>query len=143
MSERILVAVERQQKVLDELVAQRTDRGPTPFITEARDLDSSLDDVDLEIISRNDTPKTPITGSDMILSWPIFPRNKPVHTFPAYAYAEKEKNIDPHCQQTMLRSMIGYDGSQRPSQLRFGRQPRHACRLSCIGGHKARSVPTG
>ncbi|KUL85005.1 hypothetical protein ZTR_07763 [Talaromyces verruculosus] len=113
LGERILVAVERQQKVLDELVAQRTDRGPTPFITETRDLDSSLDDVDLEIISRNDTPKTPITGSDMILSWPIFPRNKPVHTFPAYAYSEKEKNIDPHRQQTMLPSMIGYDGSQR------------------------------
>lgn len=113
MGERILGAVERQQKVLDELVAQRTDRGRNSFIAEAQDLNASLDEADLETISRNDTPKTPITGSDMILSWPIFPRNKPVHTFPAYAYAEKEKNIDPHRQQAMLPSMIGYDGSQR------------------------------
>jgi hypothetical protein len=76
-------------------------------------LHDPLEDVDLETISRNDTPKTPITGSDMILSWPIFPRNKPVNTFPAYAYAEKEKNVDPSRQQTMLSSVIGYDGSQR------------------------------
>lgn len=108
MGERILGAMERQQKVLDELVAQRTDEGQT----EAQHMHMSLEDADLETISRNDTPKTHITGSDMILSWPIFPRNKPVHTFPAYAYAEKEKDID-HCQQTMVPSVIGYNGSQR------------------------------
>lgn len=94
-------------------MAQGTAKGQTPCTTEARDLHTSLEDVDPETISRNDTPKTPVTGSDMILSWPIFPRNKPVNTFPAYAYAEKEKNVDPLHPQIMLERMIGYDGSQR------------------------------
>jgi hypothetical protein len=48
-----------------------------------------VDEVDPESISRNDAPKTPITGSDMILSWPIFPKEKPVSTFPMTAYSEK------------------------------------------------------
>ncbi|EED17953.1 conserved hypothetical protein [Talaromyces stipitatus ATCC 10500] len=112
--ERILDAVERQQKVLSEVLAEKSDRRRAPFTNEILELHTSFDEeVDLERISRNDTPKTPITGSDMILRWPIFPRNKPVDTFPAYAYAEKEKNVDSHRQQTMLPSMIGYDSSQR------------------------------
>jgi hypothetical protein len=48
-----------------------------------------VDEVDPESISRNDALKTPITGSDMILSWPIFPKEKPVSTFPMAAYSEK------------------------------------------------------
>ncbi|OQE80112.1 hypothetical protein PENNAL_c0048G00727 [Penicillium nalgiovense] len=50
---------------------------------------SPVDEVDPESISRNDALKTPITGSDMILSWPIFPREKSVSTFPMAAYSEK------------------------------------------------------
>ncbi|KIX04789.1 uncharacterized protein Z518_05660 [Rhinocladiella mackenziei CBS 650.93] len=40
-------------------------------------------------MSRKDIPWNPITGSDMILRWSVFPREKPVSTFPVSAYAEK------------------------------------------------------
>ena len=49
---------------------------------------------DLEMISRKDTPWTPITGSDMILSWAVFPQEKLFSTFPASAYAEKPNLYD-------------------------------------------------
>ena len=40
-------------------------------------------------MSRKDISWTRITGSDMILSWSVFPAKKPVDTFPAAAYVEK------------------------------------------------------
>lgn len=48
-----------------------------------------VEDDDLETLSRRDVTWTPITGSDMILSWSVFPRDKPASTFPASAYAQK------------------------------------------------------
>ncbi|KAJ5859732.1 hypothetical protein N7534_005009 [Penicillium rubens] len=61
---------------------------------------SPVDEVDPESISRNDALKTPITGSDMILSWPIFPKEKSVSTFPMAAYSEKPDRF-----QTALHSL--------------------------------------
>ncbi|KAF3385148.1 putative beta-glucosidase H [Penicillium rolfsii] len=82
---RILEAVERQERLLSENLSLK--RGPPLFSQQASP--SPVDEVDPESISRNDAPKTPITGSDMILSWPIFPREKPVSTFPLNSYSEK------------------------------------------------------
>ena len=48
-----------------------------------------VEDDDLETLSRRDVTWTPITGSDMILSWAVFPRDKPASTFPASAYSQK------------------------------------------------------
>ena len=50
---------------------------------------SSFDEDNLEATSRNDALSTPITGADMILSWPIFPKDKPVVTFPGSSFSEK------------------------------------------------------
>ncbi|KAJ5174040.1 Glycoside hydrolase superfamily [Penicillium coprophilum] len=82
---KILDAVERQERLLSESLS--LNRGPPLFSQQASP--SPVDEVDPEAISRNDALKTPITGSDMILSWPIFPQEKPVSTFPMAAYAEK------------------------------------------------------
>ncbi|KAJ5882605.1 uncharacterized protein N7529_001277 [Penicillium soppii] len=82
---RILEAVERQERLLADSLS--LNRAPPLFSQQPSP--SPVDEVDPESISRNDAPKTPITGSDMILSWPIFPKEKPVSTFPMTAYSEK------------------------------------------------------
>ena len=48
-----------------------------------------VEDDDLELLSRRDVHWTPITGSDMILRWSVFPPDKPASTFPASAYTQK------------------------------------------------------
>ncbi|KAJ5817486.1 Glycoside hydrolase superfamily [Penicillium robsamsonii] len=95
---KILDAVERQERLLAESLS--VSRAPPLFSQQASP--SPVDEVDPESISRNDALKTPITGSDMILSWPIFPQEKPVSTFPMTAYSEKPDrfqtalpNLDP------------------------------------------------
>ncbi|KAJ5454186.1 Glycoside hydrolasesuperfamily [Penicillium daleae] len=93
---RILNAVERQERLLSESLSSK--RAPSLFSQQASP--SPVDEVDPESISRNDAPKTPITGSDMILSWPIFPKEKPVSTFPMEAYSEKPDRF-----QTALPSL--------------------------------------
>ncbi|KAJ5825627.1 hypothetical protein N7474_002765 [Penicillium riverlandense] len=87
-------AVERQERLLSESLATRQEHHasliPHPSPQQQQQLSPVLvDDVDPESISRNDALKTPITGSDMILNWPIFPKEKPVSTFPVEAYSEK------------------------------------------------------
>ncbi|KAL7816114.1 hypothetical protein V8C44DRAFT_324015 [Trichoderma aethiopicum] len=90
---KILGAVEEQGRLLaalsegarDGLQQQRPDQL-------ARLLD--MDGENLETMSRKDTPWTPITGSDMILSWSVFPQERPVSTFPSTEYAEKPKPSD-------------------------------------------------
>lgn len=82
---KILDAVERQERILTESLS--LNRGHPLFSQQASP--SPVDEVDTESISRNDAPTTPITGSDMILNWPIFPKDKPVSTFPMVAYSEK------------------------------------------------------
>lgn len=82
---KILDAVERQERLLSESLSLY--RGPPIFPQQASP--SPVDEVDPESISRNDAPNTPITGSNMILSWPIFPKEKPVSPFPMAAYSEK------------------------------------------------------
>ncbi|RFU76503.1 tpa, zn2cys6 transcription factor [Trichoderma arundinaceum] len=86
---KILTAVEEQGRLLSSLaeagkngLQQRPDQFPRP---------SDMDGDNLETMSRKDTPWTPITGSDMILSWSVFPQEKPVSTFPSSEYAEKPK----------------------------------------------------
>lgn len=44
-------------------------------------------------MSRKDTLSTPITGSEMILRWSVFPKDKPFSTFPPSGYAEKHKPL--------------------------------------------------
>lgn len=89
---KILTAVENQSQLLSE-IAQASKNGlPQPFTSSSRL--SGADGNDLETLSRKDTPWTPITGSDMILNWLVFPREKPVSTFPASEYGEKEKFYD-------------------------------------------------
>ncbi|KAK1255586.1 hypothetical protein MKX07_007845 [Trichoderma sp. CBMAI-0711] len=90
---KILGAVEEQGRLLAALAEggrnglhqQRPDQL-------ARLLD--MDGENLETMSRKDTPWTPITGSDMILSWSVFPQERPVSTFPATEFAEKPKPSD-------------------------------------------------
>ncbi|KAL4874764.1 hypothetical protein BJY04DRAFT_224672 [Aspergillus karnatakaensis] len=86
---KILESVERQERLLTDtlgatspLPLQQSQQLPAFF-------QSPIETDDTELISRNDTLKTPITGSDMILSWPIFPQEKPVSTFPPPAFEEK------------------------------------------------------
>lgn len=40
-------------------------------------------------MSRKDVSWTPITGSDKILAWAVFPLEKPVTTLPMSAYKSK------------------------------------------------------
>jgi hypothetical protein len=47
-----------------------------------------------QLLRLMDTPWTPITGSDMILNWSVFPQEKPVGTFPSSEYTEKTKPSD-------------------------------------------------
>jgi hypothetical protein len=90
---KILGAVEEQGRLLAALAEggrnglhqQRPDQL-------ARLLD--MDGENLETMSRKDTPWTPITGSDMILGWSVFPQERPVSTFPATEFAEKPKPSD-------------------------------------------------
>ncbi|KAL4810909.1 glycosyl hydrolase family 3 N terminal domain-containing protein [Aspergillus unguis] len=96
---RILESVERQERLLSETLAagspahvplqqqqQQQQQHQQHFSTFFQ---SPIEPQDTELISRNDTLKTPITGSDMILSWPIFPQERPVPTFPPTAFEEK------------------------------------------------------
>lgn len=86
---RILTAVEKQERLLSDLVENNGSA-----VQNRSELNSSIPGVegeDLETLSRRDTPWTPITGSDMILSWSVFPRERPVTTFPSSAYSEKPK----------------------------------------------------
>ncbi|KEF60106.1 uncharacterized protein A1O9_04956 [Exophiala aquamarina CBS 119918] len=85
---KILAAIDNQGRVLSDL-AQSTKDGlrqqPSPHPSQF----SATEDDDLETMSRKDISWTSITGSDMILSWAVFPAEKPVDTFPAAAYVEK------------------------------------------------------
>lgn len=86
---KILTAVEEQGRLLSHLT-----EGGKNGLQQRPDQLSRLLDMDgdnLETMSRKDTPWTPITGSDMILSWSVFPQDRPVSTFPSSEYAEKPK----------------------------------------------------
>ncbi|KAI9376197.1 hypothetical protein BJX61DRAFT_531032 [Aspergillus egyptiacus] len=92
---KILDAVERQERLLSESLGAGSPSSsqlrPTlqqPHLYHQQPL-APIETQDPELISRNDTLKTPITGSDMILSWPIFPQERPVSTFPPSAFEEK------------------------------------------------------
>lgn len=85
---RILTAVEKQERLLSDLANSRSAVQHRPELNTSL---SMIEGEDLEMLSRRDTPWTPITGSDMILSWSGFPREKPITTFPPAAYSEKPK----------------------------------------------------
>ncbi|KAL4940754.1 hypothetical protein BDV06DRAFT_15530 [Aspergillus oleicola] len=84
---KILDSVERQERLLTETFRSAASPSTLPQLPSF--FQSPIESQDTELISRNDTLKTPITGSDMILSWPIFPQDKPVSTFPPAAFEEK------------------------------------------------------
>ncbi|KAL2814483.1 hypothetical protein BJX63DRAFT_420819 [Aspergillus granulosus] len=93
---KILDAVERQERLLADALGSsppshflpQQPQPPPPLPSYHQQL-PPIDADDTELISRNDALKTPITGSDMILAWPIFPQEKPVSTFPPAAFEEK------------------------------------------------------
>ncbi|KAL3460299.1 glycosyl hydrolase family 3 N terminal domain-containing protein [Aspergillus heterothallicus] len=93
---KILDSVERQERLLAESLGASP---PVAFAQQPPQLPSyhqhlpPIDAEDTELISRNDALKTPITGSDMILAWPIFPQEKPVSTFPPAAFEEKPERF--------------------------------------------------
>lgn len=88
---KILTAVEEQGRLLSSLTDGGRNGLPpsTDHMQLLRQLD--MDGDNLETLSRKDTPWTPITGSDMILNWSVFPQEKPVGTFPSSEYTEKAK----------------------------------------------------
>lgn len=93
LGEKVLEAIEKQGHLLQSLVQDRrtavlnhTDDAPL------HQADDSSDDA--EVMSRKDTRWTPITGSEMILRWSVFPKEKPFSTFPASEYAEKQKPLN-------------------------------------------------
>ncbi|KAL4955337.1 glycosyl hydrolase family 3 N terminal domain-containing protein [Aspergillus filifer] len=86
---KILESVERQERLLTETLGGAVSPSTLPQLPPTTFFPSPIESHDTELISRNDTLKTPITGSDMILSWPIFPQEKPVSTFPPAAFEEK------------------------------------------------------
>ncbi|PNP47807.1 hypothetical protein THARTR1_10492 [Trichoderma harzianum] len=89
---KILTAVEEQGRLLSSLSeGGRNGLQPRPEqLSRLLDMDGD----NLETMSRKDTPWTPITGSDMILGWSVFPQERPVSTFPSSEYAEKPKPSD-------------------------------------------------
>ncbi|KAL4734992.1 glycosyl hydrolase family 3 N terminal domain-containing protein [Aspergillus similis] len=91
---KILESVERQEHLLAETLGAASPPNNLPLQVQqpqsfSNFFQSSVEPQDTELISRNDTLRTPITGSDMILSWPIFPQDRPVSTFPPAAFEEK------------------------------------------------------
>lgn len=88
---KILTAVEEQGRLLSSLSENGFQPRPDQHQM-SRLLDVEGDN--LETMSRKDTPWTPITGSDMILGWSVFPQERPVSTFPSSEYAEKPKPSD-------------------------------------------------
>lgn len=84
---KILDAIENQGLVLSD-IAHATREGyqqQSPHVSHS----PALEQDDPETMSRKDVPWTPITGSDKILNWTVFPRNKPVCTLPASVYTVK------------------------------------------------------
>ena len=51
--------------------------------------------IELEMLSRNDSLRTCITGADAILSWPVFPSAKPVSIFGTSAFCAKRDRFTP------------------------------------------------
>ncbi|KAL2827201.1 hypothetical protein BDW59DRAFT_171490 [Aspergillus cavernicola] len=91
---KILDAVERQERLLSETLGAASPSHlaltlPHHQQQHLYNSNQPIEAQDTELISRNDALKTPITGSDMILNWPIFPQEKPVSTFPPSAFEEK------------------------------------------------------
>ncbi|KAL7785440.1 hypothetical protein V8C43DRAFT_317729 [Trichoderma afarasin] len=83
------LATQRQERILTENLITQRGRINSPR------RDSSFGEDDLEAMSRNDSLNTPITGADMILKWPIFPKEKPFRTFPPSSYSEKPDRFHP------------------------------------------------
>lgn len=79
LGSKILSVMNQQGRVLQELTQnlRATPHGLIPH------------DDDPESMSRKDVLWTPITGSDKILEWVVFPANQPVSTLPRSAYVAK------------------------------------------------------
>lgn len=84
---RILGAIERQERLFTSSLSNRSDPMPGDQHDSFRGEDS------LEAKSRNDAMNTPITGAEMILRWPIFPKVKPFSTFPPYCYVQRPDRV--------------------------------------------------
>ena len=80
-------AIDDQGRLLRELAegtkdgSNQTPRASTSVSHETHD--------DLEMMSRKDVPWTPITGADKLLSWSVFPQERPVTTLPASVHTPK------------------------------------------------------
>lgn len=85
---KILSAIESQGRLLSDM-AQTTREACQQQQSPRPSHSSALDHDDPDSMSRKDVPWTPITGSDKILDWAVFPPDKPVRTLPASVYTVK------------------------------------------------------
>lgn len=88
---KILGAIENQGHLLSEVMqmSRETAHHQSPYSTSHHSQVQALEDDDPETVSRKDVRWTPITGSDKILQWAVFPREKPVQTLPESAFIAK------------------------------------------------------
>lgn len=80
-------AIDDQGRLLRELAQgtkdgfNQTPRASTSVSHESHD--------EMEMMSRKDVLWTPITGADKLLSWSVFPQERPVSTLPASVHTPK------------------------------------------------------
>lgn len=82
-----MTAIENQGRLLQEFT--QTPRNSISPREPPQVQSLVIEDGDLEMMSRKDVSWTPITGSDKILEWAVFPPEKPVPTLPMSAYEPK------------------------------------------------------
>lgn len=117
---RILSAINDQGRLLRDLAqGARDGPGQTPHPSTFEPHEGHDD---METMSRNDVPWTPITGADNLLSWGVFPQEKPVSTLPASAHDAKPNpymNGTPRAPtQYMFLKMLGIEADQNPQYAR-------------------------
>ncbi len=90
---KILAAVHRKDQRLAG--GAPTSCSPLSHSLDKNEKHSDDDQVEVEMSSRNDSLRTCVTGADAILSWPIFPSEKPVSIFGTSAFSAKRDRFTP------------------------------------------------
>ncbi|KIW55079.1 hypothetical protein PV05_07391 [Exophiala xenobiotica] len=100
---KILAAVHR----IDQRLAggAPTSCSPLSHSLDKNEKHSDDDQVEVEMLSRNDSLRTCVTGADAILSWPIFPSEKPVSIFGTSAFSAKRDRFTPGTPSTNLNQL--------------------------------------
>jgi len=97
---KILAAIDRLDSKLSS--NEPSSIGATSLLVPNSSEDSLYDHLDAEVLSRNDSLKTCVTGADAMLSWQIFPTDKPVAIFGPPAYCVKQDRFIPETPSTLL-----------------------------------------